>query len=558
MSTAAVKRKPKAQAVAWPPDYVAVYAWRQEQLIAMRSDVRLAVGALEYYKTRPHEFIEHWVDTYDPRNAEPGAELPTRLPFVLFDVQRRLIDFLLVCLKAQTNGLIEKSRDMGATWLCAAMSVWMWLFWPGVAVGWGSRKEDLVDKLGDPDSIFEKMRIIVRNLPPEFLPVGYDENEHLSFMRFVNPHNEATITGEAGDNIGRGGRKRVYFTDESAFYDHPEVIEAALTDNTRCRIDLSTVSAPGSLFLRKRDAGIVWKTGPAIKGRVNVFIMDWREHPLKTQAWYDERRDDAERNGLLHVFAREVDRDPSQSNEGVIIPGPWIDSAIDAHKKLGFGDAGQWVAALDVADGGIDKNALARRKGVILKRIKEWGERDVGVTARLAIAECEGTTPMTFEYDCIGVGSSVKAEINRLADDKKLPRGIRFEAWDAGSEVLEPDARVVPNDRQSPINKDFYANLKAQGWWQLRLRFERTHRAVTKGVKYPPADLISLDSTTISVVDLAELKKELSQPVRKYDSSMRLLVDKQPKGTKSPNKGDAVMMCYWPARRSRYTLENVL
>jgi hypothetical protein len=26
------------------------------------------------------------------------------------------------------DGLIEKSRDMGATWVCCAFSVWMWLF----------------------------------------------------------------------------------------------------------------------------------------------------------------------------------------------------------------------------------------------------------------------------------------------------------------------------------------------------------------------------------------------------------------------------------------------
>ena len=28
--------------------------------------------------------------------------------------------------------------------------------------------------------------------------------------------------------------------------------------------------------------------------------------------------------------------------------------------------------------------------------------------------------------------------------------------------------------RDTPLNKDFYTNLKAQGWWQLRRRFEKT------------------------------------------------------------------------------------
>jgi phage terminase large subunit len=26
-----------------------------------------------------------------------------------------------------------------------------------------------------------------------------------------------------------------------------------------------------------------------------------------------------------------------------------------------------------------------------------------------------------------------------------------------------------------PLNKDFYTNLKAQAWWELRRRFELTH-----------------------------------------------------------------------------------
>ena len=52
-------------------------------------------------------------------------------------------------------------------------------------------------------------------------------------MRIVNPQTGASITGESGDNIGRGGRKLCYFKDESAWYERPEKIEAALADNTR-------------------------------------------------------------------------------------------------------------------------------------------------------------------------------------------------------------------------------------------------------------------------------------------------------------------------------------
>jgi hypothetical protein len=58
---------------------------------------------------------------------------------------------------------------MGATWICAAFSVHAWIYSDG-AIGWGSRKEQLVDRLGDPSSIFEKIRLIVDYLPSFFLP----------------------------------------------------------------------------------------------------------------------------------------------------------------------------------------------------------------------------------------------------------------------------------------------------------------------------------------------------------------------------------------------------
>jgi hypothetical protein len=122
-------------------------------------------------------------------------------------------------------------------------------------------------------------------------------------------------------------------------------------------------------------------------------------------------------------------------------------------------------------------------------------------------------------------------------------------SWNAGAKVLEPDDRVIPDDEESPLNKDFYANLKAQAWWQLRLRFERTHRAVTEGIKYPQADLISLPSTLSNV---RTLQKELSQPTMKKGTTMKLVIDKQPEGTRSPNLADAVVMAYWPVDANAY------
>ena len=42
-------------------------------------------------------------------------------------------------------------------------------------------------------------------------------------------------------------------------------------------------------------------------------------------------------------------------------------------------------------------------------------------------------------------------------------------------------------DKIERTNKDTFKNFKAQSWWSLRLRFERTYRAVVHGEKFDEA-----------------------------------------------------------------------
>jgi hypothetical protein len=379
----------------------------------------------------------------------------------------------------------------------------------------------------------------------------------MSFARIWAASGES-ITGESGDDIGRGGRTLIYFKDESAHYQHPESIEAALGDTTRVQIDISSVNGLGNVFHRKREGGVEWQPGkPAIRGKTNVFTLDWSEHPDKTQAWYDERRNLAIDAGLLHVFAQEVDRNYSASVEGVVIPTEWVRSAIDAHQRLGFSDETKHACygGLDVADGGGDRNAMAIREGVTLRSVEQWGERDTGITTRRALdaasAYARKGRRIKVQYDSVGVGAGVKAEANRLADDNLMPKHVVLTSWNAGAQVLQPEDRVIENDDESPLNKDFYANLKAQAWWQLRLRFERTHRAVQANDPrmYSQDELISLPA---DLPQLRTLQKELSQPTMSKNTRMKLIVDKQPEGTRSPNLADAVVMAYWPVDSMAY------
>lgn len=532
----------------WPPDYRGVYQWRLRELDALEADPQLLASARAYYRERPGTFIQHWMDTYNPRKKRDKW-----MPFVFFDRQAEMVEFLTGCVDEGESGLIEKCRDAGATWISCAWSVSKWLFDDDFAIGWGSRKQDLVDKLGNPDSIFEKMRLILNRLPKIWRPNDYDA----TFMRFTNHDNGSVIMGEAGDNIGRGGRTSVYFKDESAHYPRPELIEAALGDNTNTQIDISSVNGLGNVFHNRRTAGLDWERGKEFEpGYTRVFVIDWKHHPEKTQVWYDTRKAKAEREGMQHIFAQEVDRNYSAAVQNTIIPYAWIAECVDAHKRITWKDdkgairtglddiPNVWTAGLDIADGGVDRNAIATRQYIIWRSVKEWGARDTGVTTRNAIAECEGLSRVRMMYDIIGMGSSVKSEYNRLRDEKLIdPRKITLTPWNAGAGVVNPFDRSIPDDDESPLNRDLYGNMKAQAWFSIRARFYKTWRNLTEGVLYSVDELISLDST---MPLLHQLMQELAQPTVIQNGALRSIIDKKPDGMKSPNLADAGIMAFFP------------
>ncbi|ELA5462649.1 TerL protein, partial [Salmonella enterica subsp. enterica serovar Bredeney] len=87
------------------------------------------------------------------------------------------------------------------------------------------------------------------------------------------------------------------------------------------------------------------------------------------------------------------------------------------------------------------------------------------------------------------------------------------------------------------------ANAKAQSWWYLRKLFRNTYRAVVEGMAYNPDEIISISSTMESK---DKLIIELSQPTYSINGVGKIVVDKQPDGTRSPNLADSAMISYAP------------
>ena len=493
------------------PDYSGFLKQRIRRLNSIRSDKSGMILAAHkgIYKTDPVRFIEDWMTTFDPRKKS----LPY-MPFILFPKQKELIWTIH---NSEGDLLIEKSRDWGLSYVAMAYSLWSWIFVKGIKVGVGSRKEKYVDNLGDPDSLFEKVRILFRNIPIEFKPRKYD----FSYMKIVNHDNGSIITGEAGDNIGRGGRNTFYIKDESAFYERPDKIEASLSQNSNKKIDISTPNGTGNPFYKKR-----------MGGKIPHFICDWRDDPRKDQAWYDNQCEILD----SWIVAQEIDRDYGASIDGICIPAKWVQAAVNFE----LDDSGEKKAGFDVADDSGDSgdaNSLCLKKGPVVKEIYAWKHKTTTESSRKVYFECVEKNYDVLLYESNGVGAGVKGEMKSLKqkakeEDSKLPNLKIF--------PMNPGSTFLPGFyAPGKLNKDMFKNLRAKLWWGARKRFEKTYQRKNNIHFWP-------DEECISIPNDHELIMELSQPKVFLDEAGRVQIESKIKmkarGIKSGNKADSLII----------------
>lgn len=523
------------------PDYGIIFRRRLEALKRIRAKPECIPQLKEFYKLNPIQFVQDWGVTFDPRNVEVG--LPSTIPFVMFPKQVEFCEWVLDRWRAREPGLAEKSRDWGLSWAAVSLSCSLCLHNDGMVVGFGSRKEEYVDKVGQPKSLFWKARTFMEHVPVEFRGgwVLWRDSPH---MRINFPETGSVMTGEAGKDIGRGDRTGLHFVDEAAHLDQPTLVEHSLSQTTNCRIDISSVNGMGNPFEIKRHSG-----------KVKVFICDWRDDPRKDQAWYDKQV--AELDPI--TVAQEIDRDYNASAEGVVIPGPWVLAAVDALEKFGIAKTGARFMSLDVADEGVDQNAVIGGEGVEIDYFKEWSGKgsDTFATAERAFNLCDELGYDTIRYDADGIGAAIRGDARIINERRKKAgtRQITVEAFQGSDAVLDPDKPVFAGDADrvgARTNKDYFQNRKAQAWWELRARFYRTFRwrqAIDEAARTgqpldrskicDPGDIVSISSKCANHL---KLMAEISQPTYGQSGDGKMIINKKPKGTKSPNGGDGVMM----------------
>ncbi len=477
------------------PQYEPVWQERIDRLKRLRADPSLLPGVKAYYAENPAAMISDFMCTFDPRNVERG--LPAVVPFLLFPRQQQFIEWLHERWHGREDGLAEKSRDMGVSWLCVAFAVWMWTFKPGTVIGFGSRKEIYVDELGNPASLFWKIRETISLLPEEFRPAGWDQKKHAPFMRITNPENGSVIVGEAGDNLGRGNRTSIYFVDEAAFLEHPETVDAALSQTTNCRIDVSTPNGEGNPFARKRRSG-----------KVPVFTFNWRDDPRKGPEWY------AKQQASLDpvVLAQEVDISYAASVANAWVPAEWVVQAM----RLGPADVprtGPWRLGVDVARFGDDKTCIVLRGNravTTVARLSKIDTMSVAAIVRDYVIDCKAANVKIEQIavDVIGIGAGV---VDRLKEFDEL----------SAIQIVGVNSSLRLDDGQN-------YNLRARMWRDMKNWLD------------PKNGPVSLKNDRDLEVDLTALHYS-------YRNGLLLLESKdeaKKRGIKSPDSADALALTF--------------
>jgi phage terminase large subunit len=483
-------------------DYEPVYQERIRRLANLRASPELLPGVKQFYKDHPVEFITDFGLTFDPRNVEVG--LPATVPFIMFPRQAEFVDWVVERWRAREDGLAEKSRDMGVSWLCVAISVWMWLFHPGVVIGFGSRKESYVDDLSNPSALFWKIRMFVEYLPNELRPAGWDQKKHAPYMKILNPENGSSIVGEAGDNIGRGNRASIYFVDEAAFLERPDAIDAALSQTANCKIHVSTPNGAGNPFYRKRHGG-----------KTKVFTFHWKEDPRKDDAWYRKQCESLD----PVVVAQEIDISYSASVGDAFIPEPLV---MEAQTKgpANVEALGPLIIGVDVARFGDDKSVITARQGRVVMWQRVFEKMDTmslaaQVKAAVDAFRASGQQVAQIAVDTIGVGSGVADRLRMFYPDK----------IDGTGRVT--DKSIVADVNSSlPVSDGVNFNLRAQMW--------------DAGKQW-------LENAPVSLPNDPELRTDLTALKYKFKGGLRLIESKEDakrRGIKSPDRADSLMLTF--------------
>lgn len=295
--------------------------YRVELLQACLRDQKLQAYERELCSRDPIHWLNNWVWIFEPRLEVWGIN---HIPLVLKEFQEEaFLDII--------NGnsfVLEKTREMGATWIILAAYTYLFLYRPAQQLLIFSEQEDKVDDW-TASSLIGKAKYILDWLP-DFLGFKEDVTWKRTFLKITNlVRPENCLKGDSSsDNVGRGGRNSRIFWDEAAFCQRTFKKWASIGNCSKSIQLASTVNGKNNIFAYLR-----------FSGKMKVYTWHWSNDPDKGPAWYK-----AECERLIDpvLIAQELDINYEASVRGQIYaeyikPENIIELNLKNLRVLGYG-----------------------------------------------------------------------------------------------------------------------------------------------------------------------------------------------------------------------------
>jgi hypothetical protein len=305
---------------------------KAEKDTVLQQDLRAAIVE------SPLFFINTFVWTLHEQEVseETWGNVPARValhPWICFERQDELVEFLHKCFTEGHDGLVDKSRDMGCSWICAAFIHWLWLTRPNTQLRELSRVEDLVDSPIS-KSLFFKHDTLNAYLPDWLRPPGVSVRGrgNRTSMRIHNALNGSTIAGESTNSSAfSGDRAALILLDEFAKCQAGESIKRSTAAVCPCRIVNSTTDLPGSCYSNWKASGTIKVFGiyawdHPVKGKKRFLVQDETTKGYRITSPFIEH--EIERSGWKEV-ATEI-----YAQEGAVGDCFFTHSDLDLHASL--------------------------------------------------------------------------------------------------------------------------------------------------------------------------------------------------------------------------------
>lgn len=424
---------------------------KAELQVAQQEQREIELTAAEKWARDPVGWINAFVSIAS-RFANDGTELPARklrrVRMSLFADQVRTIEAWIDLEHLRTTGelvfrnlAIEKSRQIGETWVFAAAVCWA-LHHHQVSLLAMHTKGGKIDDGGErntPESLFGRVRYIDRHLDRAALPYLVGKLLYRPFSRdpakIENPSNGAVIIGEGQtDNPGRGSTFDGILGDEFAFVEHGERVYAALDE--ACpdgKALFSTVNGDDNAHARICDEKPLGWT---------YLRLHWSTHPVYSQGLHiagDEQGCALCAGNRAHVEWNP--RDPRAHRFPGKLTSPWYDKRV-------IGKTLEQVSEeLDIDREGALGGRVFREFSSAVHVVETGIPWDEHITLELAIDYGLDATSVIFLQDApeevraIGI-----VELGDLFDSSATPERVAQAIRDYATDVLGIPAQHVTPD----------------------------------------------------------------------------------------------------------------